>query len=278
MHSRRRCPARGTTVNDTASREAALDIAREVYACESIHAAIADSTLDAYRAIAARAAAAVHRRQQGMRLPIVLGICGSQGSGKSTTARVVERLLATQFALSAATLSLDDLYLSRQQRERLATSVHPLLATRGVPGTHDVARGLALIDELGGANATHTTRLPRFDKSRDELSDEAGWAVVSGRPDVLIFEGWCVGATAQLQAELVHPINALERDADADGRWRGYVNSRLASDYRRLFERIDSLVLLRAPDFSCVVHWRQEQENKLAARLRARTRQALGWR
>jgi len=88
-----------------------------------------------------------------------------------------------------------------------------------------------------------------------------------GPADVVIFEGWCVGARPQPRDALRAPINALERDEDPDGRWRSFVNTALAAAYPPLFEAHDALVLLQAPGFEVVAGWRAQQE----ARLRERT-------
>ncbi|KQY92511.1 kinase [Caulobacter sp. Root1455] len=193
----------------------------------------------------------------------VVGICGPQGSGKSTTVRVVAALLAAR-GLKVATLSLDDLYLPRADREALARDVHPLLRTRGVPGTHDVALGLAVLDGLAGAGET---ALPRFDKASDDRAAIETWPLVAGPVDVVLFEGWCVGARPEPPEALAAPVNALERERDPDGTWRTHVNAALAGPYRALFARLDLLVLFTAPDFETVLTWRREQEAKLRRRL-----------
>src|SRR4051812_33755031 len=69
--------------------------------------------------------------------PFILGISGLQGSGKSTLATELIDA-ARRRGWSAVSLSLDDVYLTRAERESLARAVHPLLRTRGVPGTHDL--------------------------------------------------------------------------------------------------------------------------------------------
>lgn len=192
--------------------------------------------------------------------PLILGICGSQGSGKSTLARgLVER-----FGLRAATLSLDDLYLGKAARAGLARDIHPLLATRGVPLTHEVMLGCAILDKV---RAGQPVRLPRFDKASDEPLPEAQWESVDGPIDLLIFEGWCVGAAPQAGAELAVPVNDLERSEDPGGTWRRAVNDALAGSYRALFARIDRLVLLAAPGFEVVQGWRAQQEAELRATL-----------
>lgn len=191
----------------------------------------------------------------GARRPFVLGICGAQGSGKSTVAALLAERWRAQ-GKRVAILSLDDLYLDVAARQQLAETVHPLLRTRGVPGTHDVALGLEVIEAIGREGEG---RLPRFDKKRDEPGEPEAFM---GLADILIFEGWCIGARPEDEAPLVEPVNALERERDAEGVWRHYVNAQLAGPYRALFARIDFLALLKAPGFDVVADWRIEQERR----------------
>ncbi len=214
--------------------------------------------------------AAVRRWLRGRSGPLILGLCGAQGSGKSTLADALRARLAAD-GIRTAILSLDDLYLPGAARTRLAQAIHPLLRTRGVPLTHDVTRGIALIDAV---RDVHPVRLPRFDKARDE--PEAAWQSVPPDLDVLIFEGWCVGARPQADTAIATPINTLEREEDGDGTWRRAVNAALAADYAALFDRIDRLVLLAAPGFDVVVGWRLEQERALGRRLCAEGRSTAG--
>jgi len=191
-----------------------------------------------------------------------LGLCGAQGSGKSTIAAATTAFLNAR-GLKAIALSLDDFYLSREARGWLAGKVHPLMAVRGPPGTHDVALACVILDHLAQPGSTP---LPRFDKATDERFPKADWPSVEGPIDVVIFEGWCVGARPQPASDLALPVNELERVDDANGRWRQYVNRQLAEPYQALFSRLDALVLLAAPGFEVVRAWRTEQEHKLRDR------------
>ncbi len=193
------------------------------------------------------------------RRPLVVGVNAAQGSGKSTLCRFLEALLAER-GLRATTLSLDDLYLTRAERLALAREEHPLFATRGVPGTHDVALGEAILDAL---RKGRMTTLPRFDKAADDRAPDG--RTIEGPVDAILFEGWCVGAAPQPAAALRDPVNRLEAEEDADGAWRREVNRRLATDYAELFGRIDLLVMLKVDDFEAVRANRRLQEQKLAA-------------
>lgn len=189
--------------------------------------------------------------------PFVLGLCGAQGSGKST---IADRLTG-RFGPSAV-LSLDDLYHRKATRQQLAQEVHPLFATRGVPGTHDVVLGVETISAIRRGEAV---RLPRFDKAIDDRAPVEDWPHVPQDCALLIFEGWCVGARAQQENALLDPINALEAEEDGAGNWRRCVNESLARHYPMLFAPLDALVLLLPPDWPTVLAWRSQQEDALRA-------------
>jgi D-glycerate 3-kinase len=214
-----------------------------------------------HRPLATRIAA--RARAKGSLL--VIGLCGTQASGKSTLVASVATLLRAA-GLQVAQLSLDDLYLGHAERQQLARTVHPLLATRGVPGTHDIALGLKVFDALA---AGHEVEVPAFDKAQDDRKPAGSGPRAAAGTQVLLFEGWCVGARPQGEAALDQPVNALERDEDPQGRWRRFANEHLAGEYQQLFARLDELVLLKAPSFESVLAWRQLQEHKLRERLQA---------
>ena len=202
-------------------------------------------------------------RRRGDKHCLLLGINGAQGTGKSTLADFLALAGKELYDWNVVAVSLDDFYLTRAERRVLAAQRHPLFLTRGVPGTHDtqlLKTSLLALQDLG-EGATYT--LPRFDKSVD---DRAGppWPVVTGPVDMIVFEGWCVGTPPQATAELTRPVNALERERDPDGGWRGAVNAHLESDYAEIFGLLDALVFLRAPSFDAIFEWRLEQERKTA--------------
>lgn len=194
----------------------------------------------------------------------VLGLSGPQGSGKSTLARAMVDACA-RTGRPAQTLSLDDVYLGRRARLGLARTVHPLLRTRGVPGTHDLALLHATLDALALASRDRPARLPRFDKGRDTRRPPSRWPRVTQAPRVLVLEGWCLGLAPQTPAALARPVNALEREEDPDGRWRRYVNRHLEA-MQPLWDRLDALVALTAPDWDTVCRWRAQAERTLRAR------------
>lgn len=196
----------------------------------------------------------------------VLGINGAQGTGKSTLADLISDYLGSEYDRNVVVISIDDLYLTRAERKSLSDKVHPLLMTRGVPGTHDVALGLALFNKLKSLKQGESLDVPRFDKSHDDRYPVQQWTTVTGPIDLIIFEGWCVGSQASDESDLHDPINALESSQDADGSWRRYVNAKLSIEYRDLFATLDSLLFLKVPDFDAVFRWRLEQEHKLKQR------------
>ena len=197
--------------------------------------------------------------------PWLIGLSGLQGSGKSTlAAQLVE--LAGRRGIAALALSIDDFYFGRAARQRLARAVHPLLATRGVPGTHDVDLLHATLDALRIATRRDPARVPRFDKGLDTRTAPSRWRPVARVPDLVILEGWCIGVPPQGAAALARPVNRLERDEDRDALWRNWVNARLTQHYVPLWRRLDRLIMLQAPAYAVVARWRDEQERALRRR------------
>lgn len=204
------------------------------------------------------------------RITPIIGICGAQGTGKSTLAEFLAEKLDWLADWSVAVLSMDDFYLSRTERLELSRKVHPLLATRGPPGTHDCEMMGDYLQRLRRLGDGESMALPRFDKSRDDRAPPETWPQVVGPLDAVILEGWCLGVPPQNDSDLISPINDLEANRDGDGRWRTHVNNRLREDYAEVFSQLDRLVFLQAPDMESVLRWRSKQERKLIAGTSAR--------
>lgn len=191
---------------------------------------------------------------------LFVGVNGSQGSGKSTLCSLLCELVNEHSDYRAITISLDDFYLSSQDRQKLAQTEHGLFATRGVPGTHDTQNMNAVFESLKRGEACS---IPQFDKATDNPKVESDWLNITEKVDIVFFEGWCWGVTAQSEADLLSPFNTLESQKDAFGLWRSKVNDSLRLEYEPLYRFFDTWIMLKAPSFDCVYKWRCEQEAKL---------------
>ena len=146
----------------------------------------------------------------------------------------------------------------------MSKKIHSLFLTRGVPGTHDTKMLLQCIKSLKNNNFKKIN-IPKFDKSIDDRLVRSKWLKVKKKPNIVIFEGWCVGAIAQKKNDLNSPINKLEKQNDKKKIWRQKVNSELKKDYKKIFNLIDKLIFLKVPSFKYVYKWRLLQEKKLRA-------------
>lgn len=207
-------------------------------------------------------------RQRQVGGPLVLGINGAQGSGKSTLFNLIEVILTEGFHLKVVGFSIDDIYKTHDERLSLGEQVHPLLSTRGVPGTHDVQLGIDIIQSLKNSDESTVTKIPVFDKSIDDRCPMTVWQEWVGPADVIVLEGWCVGVEPQSEEQLIEPINSLEEQEDPDGSWRRHVNAQLHESYQELFSLLDLLVMLKVPSMDAVFEWRSLQEKKLAERVK----------
>ena len=206
---------------------------------------------------------AIASHHDGAGRPYYVGVNGAQGSGKSTFSAFIAYYLTHYKNKRCVVMSLDDFYLSQSDRLALSVKVHPLLKTRGVPGTHDVdliAKTIKRLSEYG------TVSIPQFDKATDNPKPVTEWPIVNTPVDIIIFEGWCWGIKPQTPSKLSSPINQLEHEQDTLGNWRHFVNQQLASEYQTVQEMMDYWVMLQAPSFQCVEAWRIEQEHKLKLR------------
>ena len=197
-----------------------------------------------------------------------VGFSGCQGSGKSTLVALMAKVMCEVHGVSTVVLSLDDFYLTKATRVALAQSIHPLFATRGVPGTHDLVLLNETIAALRQPPPGGAVPVPVFDKALDDRTEMVHWRQVSAPVQLIFLEGWCVGLSPQQESELEAPINPMEAEQDPSRVWRGEVNRQLATEYADLFGKLDALLLLQAPSFDAVFDWRWQQEQRLSQQFR----------
>ena len=194
--------------------------------------------------------------------PYFVGLAGGQGTGKTTISSLLEIILKKYFKLNVFKISIDDFYRTRKARFNLSKKVHPLLMTRGVPGTHDIKIMLDFFRK-SKTKKFKSFKLPKFNKAIDDRCKKNQWYTIKKRPDVIIFEGWCVGARAEKNSTIKKSINSLEKANDAQLIWRNYVNKQLKTKYKKLYDQLDCLVYLKAKNFTLLQKWRLIQEKKL---------------
>ncbi len=192
----------------------------------------------------------------------VIGLTGGQGTGKSTISNILKIILKEAYGLDTVIFSIDDFYKTLSERKKFSKIKSPLFLTRGVPGTHDTKMLYNCIKNLKKKNFKRFM-IPKFDKSIDDRSPKKRWLKVKKKPNIVIFEGWCVGVTAQKKKDLTIPINKLEKNEDKKKIWRELVNSELKKNYKKIFDLIDKLIFLKVPSFKYVFKWRLLQEKKL---------------
>ena len=192
----------------------------------------------------------------------IIGLSGGQGAGKSTITQIIKLILTNKYNLKVVYFSIDDFYKTLEERKKLSKNIHELFITRGVPGTHDTKLLNKIIFNLTKKKFTPVF-IPCFDKSTDDRFSKKKWQKITQQPQIIIFEGWCVGANSQRGKDLIKPINILEKKRDPSLIWRTKVNNELKNEYKKIFNKIDKLIFLKVPNFECVYKWRLLQEKKL---------------
>ena len=192
----------------------------------------------------------------------IIGISGGQGAGKSTITGILKLILKKKYGLNICVFSIDDFYKKKSDRLKMSKRTHPLFITRGVPGTHDIALINKTIKKLK-QKKFRTVLIPKFDKSKDDRFQKNKWQKIAVKPDIIIFEGWCVGTTHQNSTELKRPLNFIEKKYDKNSKWRKIVNNLVKKRYKSLFSQIDKLVYLKVPNFNYIIKWRWLQEQKM---------------
>ncbi len=192
----------------------------------------------------------------------IIGLTGGQGSGKSTISKILKIILKERFGLNTTIFSIDDFYKTSQERKIVSKKISRLFLTRGVPGTHDTKLLYETLIKLKKIKFRKVS-IPVFDKSEDDRAPKPKWQKITKKPDIVIFEGWCVGARPQKNKDLILPINSLEKDVDKKKIWRKTVNKELKKNYKKIFDLVDAYIFLKVPNFKYVYKWRLLQEKKL---------------
>ena len=192
-------------------------------------------------------------------------ISGSQGSGKSTLSKLIKIIIEKTSSKKVMLLSIDDYYLSKIDRYNLSQQIHPLLITRGVPGTHNIKK---LKEHLGQFKKKQFPIItPTFNKLKDDISKKTK---VFNKADILILEGWCCGAKPIAKNYLHKNLNQIERDLDQNFKWRNYYNLKLKMEYQKIFNSFDKTIYLQPPSFESVLKWRYAQEKNNAKKTKTK--------
>ena len=197
---------------------------------------------------------------------MILGLSGSQGSGKTMVTSILQIILKKFFKKNIYVISIDDFYKTLRDRNRMSQQKHSLFKTRGVPGTHDINLIKNFFISVK-RKKFKKIKLPKFNKSIDDRSKKNYWHNINKRPEIIILEGWCVGAKPQIISSLRKPVNILERHEDKDLIWRKYANEKLKKEYKEVFAMIDYFIFMKVPNFKIVFKWRLLQESKLRKKL-----------
>ena len=193
---------------------------------------------------------------------LFLGFSGGQGAGKTTATDILKIILSNYFKKKVQVISIDDFYKTLKDRNKMSEKIHILFKTRGVPGTHDtnlIKKFFHLINK----KKFKKFKTPKFSKEIDDRLPRKSWFSINQKPDIVILEGWCVGAKTQSNSLIRRPVNNLEKYEDKSLVWRKYVNEKLKTEYKKIFIMIDHFIFMKVPDFKMVFKWRLLQEEKL---------------
>ncbi len=204
----------------------------------------------------------IFKKFKNSKKTFIIGLSGGQGSGKSTIAQIIKIILKTKYKLNVINFSIDDYYKTSEERVKLSKIYSKLFITRGVPGTHDTKLLMSDIKKLKRKNFKQFS-IPKFDKSIDDRMKKKNWIKIKKKPQIIIFEGWCIGARPQNNNSINKPINRLEKYYDVDLTWRKKVNNELKKKYNNIFKLLNILIYLKVPNFKSVLKWRILQEKKL---------------
>ncbi|MEB3337586.1 MAG: glycerate kinase [Leptolyngbyaceae bacterium] len=196
--------------------------------------------------------------RKALNRPLIQGVLGGQGTGKTTLGAMLKLILA-HLGYRMLSFSLDDLY--KTYAERLALrSQDPRLIWRGPPGTHDVDLGLAVLTQLRQPHPQAAIAIPRFDKSAHGGAGDRTQAELVQAIDIVVFEGWFVGV------QPIDPAHFAQAPAPiitaADRAFAQDCNARL-HPYLPLWQQLDRLIVLHPKDYRLSQTWRKQAEHHL---------------
>ena len=201
-------------------------------------------------------------KKKKVKYPVIIGLSGGQGSGKTTISFILSIILKKYFKFNVCRISIDDFYKTKKEREVLSKTKHPLFIYRGVPGTHDVDMLLKFFKKIKTKNF-RKFKFPKFNKATDDRYKKKYWNSVKSKPQIVIFEGWCIGAKHQNYDKLIKSINLIEKKLDKNFKWRKFVNLQLMTKYKKIFNKIDNYLYIKVDNFNLLKKWRIKQEKKL---------------
>ena len=201
---------------------------------------------------------------QKRNIPYLIGLTGGQGSGKTTLSIFLQKILIDVFKKRAVGFSIDDIYKTKEDREKIAKKIHPLCSVRGVPGTHDIGLGNETINSLFEAKPNTYTYIPSFSKILDMHHPKKDWRKYKGRPNFIFFDAWCGGAKPIPNSKWRPPLNKLEKEKDPEQVWAKWSNNELAGDYQKLFNRFDKLIFIQVEKMKNVYENRWLQEKNMS--------------
>ncbi len=198
--------------------------------------------------------------KQQLNRPLIQGILGGQGTGKTTLAKVCQ-LILSYLGYTTVGISLDDLYKTYAERQQVQT-IDSRLIWRGPPGTHDIQLGIKLLDQFRQTNKNQPILVPRFDKSlHNGAGDRVKFETIN-KADIVLFEGWFVGVQPVEETRFNYPLPPILTEADQ--KFARDMNEKL-KDYLPLWERLDRLIVLYPINYQLSKQWRKEAEHKMIA-------------
>lgn len=197
--------------------------------------------------------------RQQLNRSLIIGIVGGQGTGKTTLSSLIS-LLLNHMGYATLSISLDDLYKTYADRQRLQQQ-DPRLKWRGPPGTHDVLLGIQTLDQLRSGHP-RLIAIPRFDKSAYGGIGERKSPDYVSNVEIVLFEGWFVGAQPINPDKFIDAPDPIRTEQDRQ--FARDMNDQLR-EYLPLWERIDRLLVLNPVDYRLSMQWRQQAEHERIA-------------